>query len=138
MAHLIVETRPGPCPLEFSGDTADLVWFLSFAAVEQFGSQHELSRAAFLLRHKHKVRLRHLLNFVAADDDTEELERAWQSAAGLAEAAAAAHAALSSDDAEVQSSISEFPGLPARMAELAAIAEWTAERDGQIRLTYVL
>jgi hypothetical protein len=138
MARLIVETRPGPCPLGFSGDTGDLVWFLSFAAVEQFGSQHELSRAAFLLRHKHKVRLRHLLNFAAADDDAEELEHAWQPAAGLAEAATAAHTAMTSGDAEIETSIAEFPGLPVRMAELAAIAKWAAEQDGQVRLTYVL
>ncbi len=95
MARLIVETRPEPLPLAFAGDSSDLVWFLSFAAVEQYGSQHELSLAATLLRHKHKLRLRALLRFTAAgDDDAEELERSWQPPAPLAEAAASVRAVL--------------------------------------------
>lgn len=139
MATLIVETRPEPCPLRFSGDSSDLVWFLSFAAVEQFGSQHELSLATTVLRHKYKLRFRTLLRFAAADDDdTEELEHIWQPAAPLAETAAAVSAALSSGDRQLDGSTKDFPAVATLLAELEAMARWAGEREAEIRLTYRL
>ena len=139
MATLIVETRPEPCPLEFGGPSSDLVWFLSFAAVEQFGSQHELSLAATVLRHKYKVRLRALLRFAAADDDDlEELERAWQPALPLAEAVAAVREALASGDRQLDANTKDFPAFAPLLADLEAMARWAAGRDAEVRLTYRL
>ena len=141
MPRLIVETRPEPLPLAFAGDSSDLVWFLSFAAVEQFGSQHELSQAAMLLRHKHKLRLAPLLRFAAAgDDDAEELERVWQAAGPLAEVAAAVAGTLTASpaDAQLAACTEGFPQIAARLAELAALAGWAAEHGCEVRLTYEL
>ena len=139
MSHLIVETRPQPLPLAFSDDSGDLVWFLSFAAVEQFGSQHELSQAAMLLRHKRKLRLAPLLRFAAHDDDDpDELERVWQQPAPLAEAAEAVAAALESGDRQLRDLTAGFPSLPPLLVELAAMARWSEAQNCQIRLLYEL
>lgn len=138
MARLIIETRPEPLPLAFSGDSSALVWFLSFAAVEQYGSQHELSKATTLLRHKHNLKLRALLRFTADDDGPEELERAWQPAAPLADSAAQVRATLAGDDAQLREYTREFPAIGPLLAELEAMARWAAERSCDIRLTYEL
>ena len=139
MATLIVETRPEQCPLEFGGDSSALVWLLSFAAVEQFGSQHELSLAATVLRHKFKVRLRTLLRFAAAnDDDPEELERAWQPALPLAETVTAVRAALASGDRQLDANSKDFPELPPLLADLEGMCRWAAKYDAEVRLTYQL
>lgn len=139
MARLIVESRPEPCPLGFGGDSSDLVYFLSFAAVEQYGSQHELSLAATVLRHKYKVRLRSLLRFAAADDDDpEELEGAWQPAAPLVEAIEQVQTALASGDRQLTEYTKDFEGLSPRLRDLEAMARWVAERQGEIRMTYQL
>ena len=138
MARLIVDTRPMPCPLAFSGDSGDLVWFLSFAAVEQYGSQHELSKAATVLRYKHKLRLRPLVHFTAADDDAEDLERHWQAAAPLAETAARVRQALEGDDPELRVYTQGFPHIAPLLADLEATARWAAEHGCEIRLTYEL
>ncbi len=140
MARLIVETRPEPLPLAFAGDSSDLVWFLSFAAVEQYGSQHELSLAATLLRHKHKLRLRALLRFTAAgDDDAEELERSWQPPAPLAEAAASVRAVLEGGaDRQIAAYTEGFANLAPLLAELEAMARTAAAHGCEIRMTYEL
>ncbi|HWO93647.1 MAG TPA: hypothetical protein VNL92_02690 [Dehalococcoidia bacterium] len=139
MARLILATRPDVLPLSFSGESSDLVWFLSFAAVEQYGSQHELSKAATVLRHKHKVRLRPLLRFTAHDDDdAEELERAWQDPAPLADVARRIAGLLEGDDRELAAYTKDFPGLADQLRELASLADVAAERGAQIRMTYEL
>ena len=93
MTELIVELDPpGDSPVAFAGDTAPLVYFLSFAFAARYGSQHELTKAALLLRGgEHKLDLKPLLTFAdrAAEEplDKRELERAWQDAAPLGEIA---------------------------------------------------
>lgn len=140
MARLILETRPASTPLEFSRDSSDLVWFLSFAAVEQYGSQHELSLATTVLRHKHKLRLRPLLRFTSADDDDpEELERSWQPAGPLADTAAQVREVIArGDDQQLAAYTRDYPDLAPLLGELEALARRVAEQEGEVRMTYEL
>jgi hypothetical protein len=140
MPLLVVEVDPpGEPPIAFGGDTAPLVYFLSFAFAARYGAQHDLARAAALLRDKHRVDLKPLLTFAdrAAEDDVDraELERLWQDAAPLAAAASAAVAAIDAD-AGVRELLAGFPGLRDRLADFARIASWAAETDRRVRLTF--
>jgi hypothetical protein len=138
---LIVELDPpGDTPSAFSVDTAPLVYFLSFAYAARYGSQHELTKAALLLRGgEHKLDLKPLLTF--ADRDAEEpidkrdLERAWQDAAPLAECCRAVVAAIDAD-ASIREHLAEFPTLRDLIEELGQIAEDAAAAGRRIRLTY--
>jgi hypothetical protein len=139
MTQLLVEFDPeGEAP-EFAGDTAPLVYFLSFAFATRYGAQHELSKAAALLRDTHKIDLRPLLTFAdrAAEDaaDRAELERLWQDAAPLAESCRAAVAAIDAD-AAIRDLLADFPTLRDRIDELGRIASWAAKTDRRVRLTF--
>jgi len=68
---LIVETAAGEkCPLDFLGETSDLVYFMSFAYSARFGADHPLARAATVLRHKLGIDLAPLLTFGDATSTT--------------------------------------------------------------------
>jgi hypothetical protein len=132
---------PGEAP-SFAGDTAPLVYFLSFAFATRYGAQHELAKAALLLRGgAHKIDLRPLLTFAdrTVDDaaDARDLERAWQDAAPLAECCARVVAAIDADEA-VREQLAEFPTLRDLIEELARIASQAAERGARVRLTYTM
>jgi hypothetical protein len=141
MPRLIVELDPPlETPVSFSSDTAPLVYFLSFAFAARYGSQHELTKAALLLRGgAHKLDLKPLLTF--ADRDAEEpvdqrdLERAWQDAVPLAECCRAVVAAIDAD-AAVRDLLVDFPTLRDLLDELSRIAAYAAAEDRRIRLTY--
>jgi len=125
----------------FGGDTADLLAFLSFAAAERYGSTHPLSTLARLLRREHGVDTRPFWEFDAAEPEDEEdraaLARLWQAGEPLAAAATAAAAALRGDS-RLAALARDFPGLPARLEELAAIARAAAASGKRLRLTYRL
>ena len=133
---------PEPRPHAFAGDTADLVYFLSFAFSARYGATHELSRASLLLRGEFKIDLRPLLTFadreVEEPIDERELERAWQAAAPLAECCRQVVAALDSGDPQLRELTDGFPALRDRLDELARIAQWAAERGARVRLTFEL
>jgi hypothetical protein len=133
---------PEPCPYAFAGDTADLVYFLSFAFSARYGSTHELSRASLLLRGEFKIDLRPLLTFadreVEEPIDERELERAWQEAAPLAECCRQMVAALDSGHAGLLELTAGFPALRDRLEELSHMAEWAAECGARVRLSYSL
>jgi hypothetical protein len=141
MPRLIVELDPtSDAPLTFSKDTAPLVYFLSFAYAARYGSQHELTKAALLLRGgEHKLDLKPLLTF--ADRDAEEpidkrdLERTWQDAAPLAECCRAVVAAIDAE-AGIRELLAEFPTLQDLIDELGRIATAAAVEGRRIRLTY--
>jgi hypothetical protein len=142
MTMLLVETTArGDEPPDFQGDTAPLVYFMSFAAAERFGAQHELAQAASLLKRQLKIDLSPLLRFSSAEvedaEDVEELERLWQDPGPLAETAARVAEALRSHP-RLRELAASYEGLPDRLEELAAIARWAAERGARIRLTYLL
>jgi hypothetical protein len=142
MTTLVVELDPaGEPPLAFAGDTAPLVYFLSFAFATRYGAQHELSKATALLRDTHKIDLKPLLTFAdrAAEDEANraELERLWQDAAPLAESCRAVIAAIDAD-AAVRELLADFPTLRERIDELGRIASWAAETNRRVRLTYTM
>jgi hypothetical protein len=139
---LLVETTAGAVPpVDFQGDTAPLVYFMSFAAAERFGAQHELAQAASLLKRQLKIDLTPLLRFSSAEvedaSDVEELDALWQDALPLAEAASRVAEALRSHP-RLRELVAPYPGLADRLDELAAIARWAADQGARIRLTYLL
>ena len=139
---LIVEaTAAEACPVEFLGDTADIVYFISMAHTERYGADHPLAKAAAILKRRLRIGLGPLLNFADARTESavEErlLEGLWQDGAPLAEAARKVAAAIV-DEEELRELTSAIPELPERLRELADMAAWAAEHGARIRLTYVM
>jgi len=141
LTTLIVETTADEEPPDFLGDTSDIVYFISFAHAERYGTDHPLAKAAAILKRQLHVNLSPLLNFADARTENEEeerlLERLWQDAGPLAEAARTAAEAIEGT-LELRELTSAFPELPQRLRELADIAYWAAERGARVRLTYVI
>jgi hypothetical protein len=144
MPALAVEFDPPPAgpPPGFSGDSAPLVYFLSFAFAARYGAQHELTKAALLLRGgEHKIDLRPLLTFADRDvedpSDDDELRRVWQDAAPLAACCRRVVEAIDAD-AAVRELLADFPALRGLIEELGRIASRAAERGARIRLTYTM
>ncbi len=139
---LIVETTADEeCPLDFLGDSGDIVYFISFAHSERYGADHPLAKAAALMKRRLRVNLAPLLTFADArtDDEAEErlLETLWQDAGPLADAACnVAHAI--EDTWELRELTGQFPELPERLRELGGMASWADERGARVRLTYAL
>lgn len=139
---LIIETTAGePCPIDFLGDSADIVYFISMAHTERYGADHPLARAAAILKRQLRVNMAPLLKFADArtDDAAEEqmLENLWQEAAPLAQAARSVAEAIEGTP-DLRELTSAFPELPERLRELSDIAAWAAERGAKVRLTYVI
>jgi hypothetical protein len=139
---LIVETTAGEeCPHDFLGDSADVVYFISFAHSERYGADHPLAKAAAVLKRKLRVNLAPLMNYADARtenaEEEEHLERIWQDAAPLADSASVTAEAIESTP-ELRDLTSDLPELPERLRELAAMASWAAERGARVRLTYVI
>jgi hypothetical protein len=141
MPRLMVELDPpGEAPVAFAGDTAPLVYFLSFAYAARYGSQHELTKAALLLRGgEHKLDLKPLLTFADRDAeeplDKRELERVWQDAAPLAECCRTVVAAIDAD-ASIREQLVDFPTLRHLLDELGRVAVAAANEGRRMRLTY--
>lgn len=145
MPALIVEFGPPPSeegPVGFGGDTAPLVYFLSFAFAARYGAQHELTKATLLLRGgAHKIDLKPLLTFAdrSAEEeaDERELARVWQEAAPLAECCRRVVEAIDAD-AAVRQQLRDFPTLRDRIEELGRIASWAAKEGKRMRVTYTM
>lgn len=142
MPALLVDMSDRPAPVTLP-DSADLVYFLSFAYATRYGSQHELSRAALRLRGgPYKIDLRPLTTFADRDAEDEadrrDLERAWQDAAPLAETCRRVVAALDSGDETLSGLTAEFPALRGQLARLGEVAAEAAARAARIRLTFAL
>ncbi len=106
-------------PVVFSSDTAPLVYFLSFAFAARYGDQHELARAALLLRGgDHQVELEPLLTLAdrALDDlaNRRKLERVWQEAGPLAACCERVAEAIDADEA-IRDELRDFPTLRDRI-----------------------
>ena len=138
---LIVETTAGEPPVEFLGDTAGIVYFISMAHGVRYGADHPQAKAAAIIKTRMKIKIAPLLNFGDARADTSEeielLERIWQDAGPLAEAARATAAAIE-ETPELRELTSAFPELPDRLRELAEMADWATAQGAQVRLTYAL
>ena len=139
---LIVETTAGEeCPVEFLGESSDLVYFMSMAHSERYGAAHPLAKATRILKFQRRIDLAPLLTFADANTESSEEERAletmWQDAAPLAASARAVAEAIETSG-DLRDLAADFPALPERLRELAAMADWAAERDARVRLTYAL
>jgi hypothetical protein len=138
---LIVETTTGEPPVEFLGDTAGIVYFISMAHGVRYGADHPLAKAAAIIKTRMKIRIAPLLTFGDARADTSEevelLERLWQDAGPLADAARNVAAAIE-ETPKLRELTSAFPELPDRLGELAEMADWAAGQGAQVRLTYAL
>ena len=138
---LIVETTAEEdCPLEFFGDSADIVYFISFAHSERYGSSHPLSKATRILK-RLRINLVPLLTFADARTESaaeeQALETMWQDPAPLAECARRVAQEIEASE-QLRELSADFPELPDRLRELATMADWAAERGARIRLTYVI
>jgi hypothetical protein len=126
----------------FSSDTADLVYFLSWAFSARYGANHELSVASLVLRSEFGIDLKPLLTFADRDvedpADADTLEQAWQDAAPLAECCRAVALALAGDEPRLRSLQEDFPRLRDNVVELGDIAGWATEHDARLRVTYEL
>ncbi len=139
---LIVETTAEEeCPLEFFGASADIVYFISFAHSARYGSAHPLSKAAGILKRQLKLDLAPLLTFADARIDSaheeQALETMWQDSAPLAASARLVAEAIEATE-QLRDLTADFPELPDRLRELAAMADWSAERGARVRLTYII
>ena len=143
MPRFFFETASGETPPHAFGGPADvLVYFLSLAFSTRYGSQHDLSKLALLLRGERKIDLRPLTTFadraVEEEADRQELERVWQDAAPLAATLRAVVDALDSGDATIDALAADTPDLRDRLDDLRRMAEWAAARNERVRLTFEL
>ena len=141
-ATLVVEFDTDQvCPINFLGDSSDIVFFISFAYSERYGSDHDLARASSYLKRKLNIKLTPLLTFGdACVDDQEEasaLESLWQEAEGLAHCCHRVSEAIT-ETSHLKDLTKEFPELPERLAELAEMADWAAVKLARVRLTYAM
>lgn len=139
---LIVETTADePCPVEFLGDTSDIVYFISMAHTERYGADHPLAKAAAVLKRRLRVNMAPLLRFADARTDNAEeerlLESLWQEAQPLADASRSVAEAIEETPA-LRELTSGFPEMPDRLRELAGIADWAAQNGAKVRLTYLI
>ncbi len=108
---------------------------------ERYGARHPLAQAAAIMKRRLRIDMAPLLTFgdARADNADEErlLERLWQDAGPLAEAARRA-AEVTEGTPDLRGLTAAFPELPARLRELAAMADWAAERGAKVRLTYLI
>jgi hypothetical protein len=144
MPHIVLDfDPPQPEAPGFEMDTSDLVYFLSWAfSGRYYGGSHEMSISALVLRGEFKIDLSPLLTFadrkVEMEADSQELERAWQDAAPLAECCEAVVRALDSGDKRLDELQEEYPSLRENISELGRIAAWAASQGARIRVTYEL
>lgn len=141
MAELIVESDASGEATQFSGSSADLVYFLSFAVAERYGATHDLAVVARTLRQQHAVNLRPLLSFAednAPDpDDQRDMDQIWQESGPVRDSARAAAAAIRSSPS-LQELAKEFPALVDGLEELGRIAAEYADRGSRLRLLFRL
>ena len=130
------------CPLAFEGPADVLVHFMSLAFSTRYGSQHDLSRLALLLRGEYGIDLEPLTTFadreIEEEADARELERVWQEAAPLAACLREVVAALDAGDERIEALAAGAPGLRDRLVELAAMVDWADQRGARVRLTFEL
>lgn len=143
MPEIILDFDPEqPDAPQFTNDTADLVYFLSWAFSQRYGASHELSTAGLVMRTEFGINMQPVLTFadrnIEEPVDAEALERAWQDAAPLAECSSRVAEALGSDNPRLVEAQVEYPLLRQNVEELGRIASWAAGKGSRIRVTYLL
>lgn len=133
---------PQPDAPRFSGDTSDLVYFLSWAFSARYGGNHEMSAASLVLRGEFGIDFKPLLTFadreVEMEADAEMLEKAWQDAGPLADCCDQIAKALRGGEQRLAAFVEEYPDLSRQIEELGQIAEWAAEHGRRIRVTFTM
>jgi hypothetical protein len=131
-----------PCPIAFRGDASVLVYFLSLAFSTRYGSQHDLSRLALLLRGEHKIDLDPLTTFADRDIEVEaderELARVWQDAGPLASTLRRVVDVVDGGDERAVALMAETPDLADRLRDLLRMVEWAEARHARVRMTFEL
>jgi hypothetical protein len=132
----------GECPLGFMGDPVIVLFFQSWAFSLRFGAAHELAQAAAHLERQLKIDLKPLLKYADRDVETaadqQELQRSWQPAIELAACARNVAQAWETPDATLAPLIAGYEHLALRLRELAAMCDWAAARDTQVRMSFDL
>lgn len=141
MPRIVLDVDPALTPPpSFEDDTAELVYFLSWAFSARYGADHELSHFSMLLRGEYGIDLRPLLTFadreIEMDADAEMLDRAWQEAGPLAETCARVARTMALDDSRIVSIREQYPALRGLIEQLAAIADRAASHSARIRITF--
>jgi hypothetical protein len=130
------------CPLNFLDDPSIVLFFQSWAFSLRFGGEHELAQAAAHLDRQLKINLKPLLKYadrdVATAADQQEMQRSWQPAVELAACARLVAQQWESPDAILAPLISGYAHLASRLRELAAMCDWAAARDTQVRMSFDL
>ena len=143
MSTFYVETDAAEaCPIAFGGAADVLVHFISFAFAARYGSQHELTKLALLLRLERKIDFGPLTTFagreIEVEADAVELERVWQDAAPLAETLRRVVEALATPDERIAALTASAPDLCDRLRDLHRMTAWAAERGARVRMTFDL
>ncbi|MEX2237873.1 MAG: hypothetical protein WEB00_10095 [Dehalococcoidia bacterium] len=122
--------------------TDQLAYFLSFAVAERYGAQHDLARAANLIKIRHKVDMNTLLNFIDRNVETaQELEAfqnaAWQEPEPLANTVRSVIDVIGSDE-KVAALLEPYPQVVPSLEELFEICLSAMENGALVRLSFDL
>jgi hypothetical protein len=141
--RLRAEIEGSDTPIALPNEGADLVAFMSFAAMRGFGAQHPLIALAERLHAEHRVSLGPLTTFYESEiedsEDAEKLEMAWQPASDLEAALSAMAAALAADtQARALLARADATTLPEQVTALRDAIRDAAGRGARARLSYAL
>ena len=78
-ALIIETTTTEEYPIDFLGDAAELVYFMSFTHAERHGSDHPFTRAAGIIKRRFWLNLSPLLTFDDARPESPPEERTLES-----------------------------------------------------------
>lgn len=125
-----------------SEPTSQLAYFLSFAVAERYGAQHELAKAANLVKIRHKIDMNPLLNFVDRNVEGPQERRAfaetsWQDPERLAQSIRATLDAIETDE-KVEAYLADYPEVVPKLEELWEICLSALEAGSQVRLSFDL
>lgn len=122
--------------------TDQLAYFLSFAVAERYGAQHELSRAANLIKIQHRVDMNPLLNFVDRNVQAPQERQAfevtsWQDPEKLANSVQGVLDVIRAEP-KVREYLAGYEDIVPRLEELFEICLNALESGARIRLSFDL
>jgi hypothetical protein len=122
--------------------TDQLAYFLSFAVAERYGAQHDLAKAANLVKIRHKVDMNPLLNFVDRQVEGPQERRAfeetsWQDPERLAQSIRATLEAIEGDE-KAAAYLGEYLDVVPKLEELWELCLSAMEVGAQVRLSFDL
>ena len=141
MTRFYAETHPD-IGQELREPTDQLAYFLSFAVAERYGAQHDLAKAANLIKIRHKVDMNPLLNFVDRQVEGPQERKAfeetsWQEPERLARSIRATLDAIEAD-AKVASYLAGYSQVVPKLEELWELCLAAMESGAEVRLSFDL